>query len=102
MVTVRNRAPLSGTAAANVPVISQDVVNERMEVTLHKMFVYDDNDTESYSNAVRYIEPVKAFLDDERVKTTRVSHSRLHLLMRLGEYVHCMTGQPENAVPYFE
>jgi hypothetical protein len=59
MVTVFQHAPLSIQAAANVPIISQDVINERMETTLHKMFQYDDNDTDSYSQAVRYIEPVK-------------------------------------------
>jgi hypothetical protein len=63
-----------------------------MEATLHKVFVYDDNDTESYKHAARYIEPVKVFLEDPSVKKKRVSFSRLHLLMRLGEYVHCMTG----------
>jgi hypothetical protein len=45
---------------------------------------------------------VAKFLDDPNVQRHRVSFERLHLLMRYGEYIHCMSGQPENAVTYFE
>ena len=31
-----------------------------------------------------------------------VSFSRFHLLMRYGEYLHCLSGKPESAVTYFE
>jgi hypothetical protein len=75
-----------------------DETLDQFERAMEVLFTYDDNNPATYESSRATEKAVRAYLFNPIVKLKRVTFSRLHLLLRLGEYCYGMEGKPDVAM----
>jgi hypothetical protein len=75
---------------------------DALEKAMEGLFKYEDNNPDTYTVSRAVEKAVKAYVFNPLVKLKRITFSRLHLLLHLGEYIYGMEGKPDEAMYPFE